>query len=108
MSDVHGCEEGARTAGNKNKYKYDKMRWKQPNQDAEGDGDGLASLSVVVKRKGVTKDRSCHDSGKDRGECVRERRTECYGESSFSDISSMETPCHLRSRKSPKRILPKR
>lgn len=27
----------------KNKYKYDKMRWKQPNQDAEGDGDGLAS-----------------------------------------------------------------
>lgn len=92
----------------KNKYKYDKMRWKQPNQDAEGDGDGLASLSVVVKRKGVTKDRSCHDSGKDRGECVRERRTECHGESSFSDIFSMETPCHLRSRKSPKRILPKR
>lgn len=84
------------------------MRWKQPNQDAEGDGDDLASLSVVVRRKGVTKDRSCHDSGKDRGECVRERRTECHGESSFSDISSMETPCHLRSRKSPKRILPKR
>lgn len=54
----------------KNKYKYDKMRWKQPNQDAEGDGDGLVSLSVVVKRKGVTKDRSCHDSGKDRGELL--------------------------------------